>query len=860
MVPSYLETIDTVPMLPSGKADRGKLPAPSSPRLMGGDKAFVAPSTPTEHAVAEAWERTLKLPAGSLSIEADLFQDLGGHSLLAATIVSRLRAWNEDAGLSILDIYANPSVRTLAELVDERLLEHALLSQPSAAATARPAPPRWWRVAAFAVTQLSWVYVLLTVFLLPIGAVYALNDGEPSVLMLQQMILTVPISYLIGRWVVPLVAIRLAQAGMREGEYPMWGWVHLRVWAAQKSMTLSPLNRLAGSPWAEGFLRLAGAKVGEGCHIGTALIPLPRFVRFGDGATIGYGTHLESVEIADGVLRIGLIDIGADAYVGASAVVQGPSSIGERALLREQSLLRQGQHIPAAQTWSGSPAEPMHTTGDPVLDLMTDCPLAPRAWTGRLRGFFLAGLAVLEAVPLLALAPVVALVWWALLTFGEVPALAVAAASGPVFVVSACALVLFLRRFALVETPVGIHHLRSQLGVEKWFGDKLLEISLELTNSMYATLYTSTWMRMLGAKVGRRAEISTIANIDPDMLDLADECFIADMASVGSATYCNGHVAFRQTQVGRKAFVGNASFIPSGTHLGAGSLIGVQSVPPVSGVAPDTSWLGSPPIYLPRRETYDEFTEEETFRPSRSKVAARYVIEFFRSVLPASILSLSTFATLYALSYVADAAPWWIVVPAAPALALLASLGVVLVVAIMKWLIVGRYRPRVEPLWSNFVRRTEFVTGIYEGAAVPVLLATVSGTPLLGPLLRIFGTHIGRRALVDTTYLTEFDLVYIGDDAVVGTAASLQTHLFEDRVMKMGEVRLEPASSVGSRAVVLYGSSVGEQAMLAPLSLVMKGESLPARSAWAGIPAQPAVRGYLPEESGALATSIEEVL
>jgi non-ribosomal peptide synthetase-like protein len=366
-------------------------------------------------------------------------------------------------------------------------------------------------------------------------------------------------------------------------------------------------------------------------------------------------------------------------------------------------------------------------------------------------------------------------------------------------------------------------------------------------------------MRMLGAKVGRRAEISTIANIDPDMLDLADECFIADMASVGSATYCNGHVAFRQTQVGRKAFVGNAAFIPSGTHLGDGSLIGVGSVPPVSGVAPDTSWLGAPPIYLPRRETYDEFTEAETFRPSRGKVTARYVIEFFRSVLPASILSLSTFATLFVVSYVADAADGTVVVLVVPALALAASFAVVLVVAILKWVIVGRYRPRVEPLWSNFVRRTEFVTGVFEGAAVPVLLATVSGTPLLGPLLRLYGAHIGRRALLDTTYLTEFDLVHVGDDAVVGTAASLQTHLFEDRVMKMGEVRLEPASSVGNRAVVLYGSSVGEQANLAPLSLVMKGESLPARSAWAGIPAQPAARGVVPGGAGAYTTSIEEV-
>lgn len=845
MVPAYLEVIETVPMLPSGKADRGRLPDPSGPRLVGGDREHVAASTATEQHVAAVWEEALRMRAGTLSVESNLFEDLGGHSLIAATIVSRLRSWKEDAGLSILDIYSNPSVRTLAQHIDERALERDLTTV-EAAATARPAPPAWWRVAAFGLSQISWIYLSLTVFLLPLGVVYSLNNGEPSVQMLQHLLLSLPLSYLVGRWIVPLVLLRLLTRGLAEGEHPLWGEVHLRVWAAQKAMVLSPLNRLAGSPWAEHYLRLAGATVGKGCHIGSAQIPLPRFVRLGDRATIGYAAHLDCFEIADGVLRLGAIDVGEEVYIGANVVIQGPSSIGAGALLREQSLLRAGQQIPDGQTWSGSPAQPQHTTGDPVLDLMAECPLAPRDWSRQLQWSFAAGLAVLEVLPLLAMAPVVAVVWWALLSVGELAALWAAAASGPLFVLSACGLILLARRFALLETPVGIHHLRSQLGVEKWFGDKLLELSLELTNSMYATLYTSIWMRLLGAKVGRRAEISTIANIDPDLLTLEDESFVADMASVGSATYCNGHVAFRETQVGSRTFVGNAAFVPSGTHLGDGSLIGVQSVPPVSGVAPGTSWLGAPPIYLPRREMYDEFTEGETFRPSRLKVGSRYVIEAFRSVVPASILALSSFGTLYALSYVAESFDTSIVVLAAPLLALIASFGVVLVVAAMKWLIVGRYHPRVEPLWSGFVRRTEFVTGVYEGAAVPVLLATVSGTPLLGPLLRLFGVRVGRRTLVDTTYLTEFDLVTIGDDVAAGTASSLQTHLFEDRVMKMGTISLRKGSSVGARAVVLYGSTVGEEAVLAPLSLVMKGETLPAQTGWAGIPAQPAPRSLHP--------------
>jgi non-ribosomal peptide synthetase-like protein len=840
MVPAYLEAIDTVPMLPSGKVDRKGLPDPRSPRLVSLDGAQVAAEGRTEARIAAVWADVLGLPEGAVSVEADFFEDLGGHSLLAATVVSRLRFEAAGAGLSILDLYTYPTVRGLAARQD--LLAQTQAQDAADVAGRRPERPRSRRVAAFGLAQLGWVYSLLVVVLLPVGIVYSINDGVPSWAIVWQLLLALPASYLFGRWVVPVVGVRLLTAGLDPGTYPLWGAVHLRVWAAQKIMMLSPLGVLSGSPWAETYLRLAGAQVGEGCHIGTAEIPLPPFLRLEDGATVGYATHLRSFDVSDGVITVGTVEVGRDAVVSGNCVLQGPCRVGDGAILDAQSLLQSGDVIPEWQHWVGSPARPREDAGDPVFELMAECSLAPRTWPRDLLPWFAAGLALVELLPMLALTPVVALVWWTLLTSGELAALLVTAASGPVFVLTTCGLILAVRRLALPATPVGVHHLRSALGMEKWFGDKLLELSLLLTNTLYATLYTPMWLRALGAQVGRGAEVSTIANIDPDLLVLEDDCFVADMASVGSATYCNGHVAFRLTDVGTRAFVGNASFVPSGTYLGEDSLVGVLTVPPAAGVDAGTSWLGSPPFYLPKREMYEGFTEEQTFRPSRRQVLARYAIEALRIVLPSSILAVSAFATLYALSFVAGAAPMWAVVLATPVIALLAGFAVVLVVAAIKWVVVGRYRPRVEPLWSGFVRRTEFVTGIYEATAVPALLAVLAGTPLLAPVLRLFGVKAGRRTLLDTTYVTEFDLVHIGDDVSVGTAASLQTHLFEDRVMKMSTVSLGDRSSLGSRSVVLYGTHVGEDTTLAALSLVMKGESLMPGTTWQGIPAQTARR------------------
>jgi non-ribosomal peptide synthetase-like protein len=173
-----------------------------------------------------------------------------------------------------------------------------------------------------------------------------------------------------------------------------------------------------------------------------------------------------------------------------------------------------------------------------------------------------------------------------------------------------------------------------------------------------------------------------------------------------------------------------------------------------------------------------------------------------------------------------------------PGVYLASALACYLVVVGLKWLVMGRYRPRVEPMWSHFVWRSEFITALYESAAVPALLNGFTGTPMLALLLRLLGVHIGKRVFIETTYMTEFDLVHMGDDAAIGGTTSLQTHLFEDRVMKMSMVRIGAGCNVGPRAVVLYDSQLEDGAELDALSLAMKGERLPAATRWRGIPAQ----------------------
>ncbi|MFB7504273.1 hypothetical protein [Streptomyces broussonetiae] len=450
----------------------------------------------------------------------------------------------------------------------------------------------------------------------------------------------------------------------------------------------------------------------------------------------------------------------------------------------------------------------------------------------------LLGLLALEAVPVAATVPAAALIWWTRAHGGTGVTAAAVLLSGPVFVATVCLLVAVGKRAVLPRTPVGVHRARTALGVRKWVADKLLEESLVRTNALYATLYTVPWLRLLGARVGRHAEVSTVAHIDPDLLTLHDGGFVADMAGVGVASFAADRMAFAPTEVGARAFVGNAALVPAGTRLSPGSLVGVGSLLSSGRLPEDSTWLGSPALRLPVRQASGCFPERLTFEPTRAAVLGRLAIEFFRATLPATLLAADAYGCLLALAFLAWHTGPSVTLLLAPCLTtgtLLATTGCC---ALAKRAVAGRYRPRVEPLWSLFVRRTEFGTGLFEAAAVPAGVDALAGTPFLPPVLRLFGARIGRRTWLGTTYLTEFDLVEVGDDAAIGQDVSLQTHLFEDRVMKMSTVTVGPGASIGPRSVVLYDAVVGAGVRFGALSLVMKGEHLPPGTWWQGLPAE----------------------
>jgi hypothetical protein len=89
----------------------------------------------------------------------------------------------------------------------------------------------------------------------------------------------------------------------------------------------------------------------------------------------------------------------------------------------------------------------------------------------------------------------------------------------------------------------------------------------------------------------------------------------------------------------------------------------------------------------------------------------------------------------------------------------------------------------------------------------------------------------------DGMYASEKTLVEIGDYGNLNESAVLQSHSLEDGIYKSGIIRIGDRCTIENNAFLHYGCSVGDDAVIAPDSFVMKGENVEANTVWWGNPA-----------------------
>jgi non-ribosomal peptide synthetase-like protein len=383
----------------------------------------------------------------------------------------------------------------------------------------------------------------------------------------------------------------------------------------------------------------------------------------------------------------------------------------------------------------------------------------------------------------------------------------------------------------------GIYPLYSSFYLRHWLAYGLMRASRGVLLPLFTTLYLAPWMRLLGAKIGAHAEMSTVFCFTPELLAVGEGGFFADGCYLGGRRSYGGRFELATVRVGRRSFVGNSAILPPGAGLGDNCLLGVLSVPPGHReTMPDgTDWLGSPAFRLPNRQKVAGFDERTTFRPTRKLYAQRALVDTCRVLIPTCAGFGLALGGLAAVLHGYEIFGLWIVPALVPLSGLVSAALAVAIVVTLKWAVMGTFKPVIAPLWCPYVWLNEMLNGAYESLMAPVV-AVCFGTPFAAPLLRLLGCRIGRHCYIGTSLFSEFDLVQIGDHVALNAGAIIQNHLFEDRVMKSSYLRIDDACSVGNMAVVLYDGHMERGAVLGPLSLLMKGEVVPAGTRWHGIP------------------------
>jgi non-ribosomal peptide synthetase-like protein len=789
----------------------------------------------------------------SVDPDAHVFEDLGADSMVMARFCARVRKREDLPTVSIKDVYAHPTVRSLAAA-----LVHTPSSLPAPAGASTAAPAEVAHRAGtldFVLTGalqaalfVGYSYLGTAVFLWCFTWIEAGGDlvtdylraiVAGGVAFLGVCLLPIAVKWtLIGRW--------------RPQQIPIWSLGYVRFWLVKTLVVASPLVLFAGSPIYNFYLRALGAKVGRGAVILTRHAPVcADLVTIGDGTVIRKDTFLNGYRAHAGWIQIGPVTLGKNVFVGDKVALDIGASMGDGAQLGHASALHAGQAVPAGERWHGSPAQPTETNYQRVAP--ADCSTWRRARYATLQLLTL----LLVYVPLGIGGIAILLV--------EVPQLATLMAQGTQGLGRAWfwefALLLslgiffgsvLLRLLVMLTVPRLLHLLLQPDRVYRSFGLRYAahRLMLRLTNSKFFhtatgdSSYVVPYVRSLGYRLGRPV-VQTGSNFgnevkheSPYLISVGRGTVVASGVAFLNAEYSSTSFKLSRTALGADNFLGNDIVYPPGGRTGDNCLLATKVLVPIDGeVREGVGLLGSPPFEIPRTVARDsEFARMAHGEDVHRRLAAKnrynlrtigwFVLErwFYTFVL--------TVVLLGAVDFLAALGPW----------ALTAANVGILLFSLLYFSFVERASTGfrgVRPMYcSIYVKDFWRIERFFKSTARVGVHRLVNGTPFKPLLWRLVGVRVGKRLFDDGHMMAEKNIVTIGDDVTLNAGSNTQCHSQEDYAFKSDAATIGSGVTVGVAAFVHYGVVIGDGAVLEADSFLMKGEEVPAGARWGGNPAR----------------------
>lgn len=837
MVPNNIEIIKKLPLLSSGKVDKSKLP---KPKASNEDKNYVAPTNTLETQVVEIWKKVFN--KDKISITANFFYDLGGNSLLAAKAISEMRNIEAFKTISLIDIYNTANISEITKVFTQT-------KKPDTKSDSNPDDTAYivpgWKHKLCGLGQFFGCVLQYSLYAWEFLIFYAIylyvSKIIPNVTLSCLSTITLSIlAYPFMQIFIVLASKWFLVGKIKEGKHKVWGFYYFRWWLYTRIIQNCNVNELLiGTPLIQIFYRLLGAKIGKNCYINTFQIYAPDLLTIGDNTSIGTKTSLNGYSIENGWLNIYPITIGKNCYLGSKCLLGKNTNMQDGSYLEHMSSVTDFSTLAKNEFYAGAPCRKITPPKEHFINQINNNTVNPAKNIKKFKYSILHifSLMLLSLIHIGVYIPMGFGMYYIVTNklYNWIPIFSILS---PMICVPVYFLTTILIKNIIIRNiKPGTYSIYSMPYLRQWILTKMLnspEILL-LGDSAFFPMF----LRKLNAKIGKNVEIGDSEELYPDFMHFSNNSFAASGAMFAEPSIYQGYIKYDIAKIGEHGFIGNNSLLPNGVVIGNKSLLGCESIAPYNNesATENTNWLGSPPIFLHKREQIDKFSDDLKFTPSKKLKYQRYGIEFLRIIFPSCLFLLSAFAFYIGFLWLENFSYMHLVI-GLPLITIGCSLSMVLFFLGVKWILIGKYKPQIQPLWSTFIWKNDIILFWYDIIATPLYLNFTLGSPFANIYYRMAGTKVGKKTVIDSNKLDETDLISIGDYVYINSNCHLQTHLFEDRIYKISTINIESNCNLGTDSVVLYDTIMRSDSNLVAKSLLMKGETLPKNTYWEGIPAQ----------------------
>ena len=794
------------------------------------------------------------LHVGDVPVDSHFFDELGADSLVMAQFCARLRKRGGLPSVSMKDVYAHPTLSSLAAAVAAAVPTAA---SPPAAQLEPPTATSTREYVLCGVLQalfylaFSYVGVLAAIE----GYAWLVGEGGRGVERVLRLVLFGGATFLVV-CAVPIAAKWLLIGRWRPQQIRLWSVDYLRFWIVKTLLRSNPAPYLfVGTPLYGLYLRALGARVGPGAVVLSRRIPVcTDLLTIGAGTVIRREATFAGYRAQAGRIEIGPVTLGRAVFVGEMSVLDISTSMGDGAQLGHSSALLSGQSVPAGERWHGSPAQRTETNYVRI----------PAARCGRLRratagAFTLIGIVFVLAPALelglsLLFAAVASLV--ELLDPSVQSGAGVLTVRGLVLEALAFSVVVFfgavlagllgigivprvLRGFVKPDTVYPLygfrytaHRLIVGLSRLKFF-PLLFGDSSYIVHFLRWAGFRLTPVVQTGSNFG-----SEVMTTNPFLTSVGSGTMIADGLNVITDEISSTSFRVSSAAIGPRNFLGNYVTYPAGGRTGDNCLLATKVMVPLDGpMRAGVGLLGSPPFEIPRSvERDNRFDHLRTGEAQRRGLAAKN-----RFNLTTIGLFLSTRWLGLFLIVLMDLAALELFFDALGHTIMAALFALSAVVAAVYYALVERLFEMASPpppaICSIYDRGFWWVERVWKLHPIN-FLHLFDGTPFKSVLWRLIGVRFGKRVFDDGVFISEPTLTVIGDECVLNQQSIIQCDSQEDGTYKSGPTAIGDGCTVGVGAFVHYGVTMEPGSVLAADSFLMKGETIPPRVRWGGNPAR----------------------